>query len=158
MSTVPSNFQPGKLTATLLAFASVFQDIALSPQEFPSFKWFSSCISLRHVSVVSPILVILVIWSPLFSEQKIGEETVVETWASCCRNHLPWGNLGKNPLHFQNNLPTSHHRLYPPQPYSHFTGNFRSDKPLLFHERAVLSGSKASTENCRDVWAGKGRD
>jgi len=45
----------------------------------------------------------------------------------------------------------------PPHPCSHFTGKFGSDKSLLFHERAVSSGSKASSGNCRDVWAGGGR-
>ena len=114
MFAVPSNFRFGKLATTLLDFTSVFHDMTLSPQQFPPFKWFSFCISPRHLSFVSPILVILVIWSPLFPQENIGEGITAETRASCYRNCLSWWHMGKNLLHLQNNLPTSHNRWYPP--------------------------------------------
>lgn len=34
---------------------------------------------------------------------------------------------GQEPLRFQNDLPTSPHRVEPPQPYAHFTGKFGGD-------------------------------
>lgn len=137
-----------------------FTGYGLSPQELPSSKRFFTSVNPRQVSVVLALLAIPIIMSPLFSEQIIGDGSAVETFASSCRNHISWGNLCKNPFYFQNNLFTSQHRASATPTLLQFhrdEGKFRSDTSLLFHERAVSYGSKASTEKCRDVWTGGGR-
>lgn len=65
-----------------------FTGYGLSPQELPSSKRFFTSVNPQQVSVVLALLAVLIIMSPLFSEQIIGDGSAVETLASSCRNHI----------------------------------------------------------------------